>query len=1042
MAPEGRRRVLRVASPSLAWLMGAAPETEAAPDAPARQTGSRQTSSARPPVSAWPAPRPERARSVPEASAEPRPAAARTDPSRAGSTVSTPELRPAVAGSPAAPSGATTSRAATLTPVERTLRAMGASTSVMQAVREAIEVGARSIPAPAARLLARTLPPWEQPGSSRVSGTRPAGQPALTEAASTTPQARIAPATAPGLTRPGLPRPGAHTAPAVGVATETEAAPRRSVRAGLPTQQVVRVAAPEDAPPDRIAQLIQGVERSAETAGPRQARPRRSVWISPNEVLLVPEGDPVPAEASAAAASPFAGARTVSGWARPASPVGRAVSVGVTPAATPTAGRAAGSSTGPRSTLIPPSPATAYRTPTGEWHTSAAFRTPAGRGPAASAEVPGFGVISRTVAGVWAGASKADRAPLVPGQAGSTSAPAQRGAASVRRSSAASGVSTDSVIVPGLRQADGTQAASPDASQPFTGARTVSGWTGAPTTGSPTTGSPASADGARPSAASAARPATAAERRLDADPGLAADTLTSARGQRRRAAPHAPALTSLSVDGPVARAQGGGQDSGASGARSTGRTSPYFSPVSQAVADAWSGPGPRQAGDAGVSSRSSARPTPIVPSSTTRVSRTPSALRGTTRSFRTASGVWSGAVLARTPEGEWTGAASGRTPVGEWSGASSSRTPTGGWTGAPVSTTPSGAWTGAASGRTPSGEFIGASSSRTPGGAWTGAASGRTPSGEFVGASSSRTPSGAWTGAASGRTPSGQWTGAASGRTPRGEWVGASSGVTPPGWHSARPGPQRTSLMQSLAAVGDGEDTVNLPSWARVVTASPIRRRAAGDLVTALARATQPEQVIRVILERAGQPVPANLPAPIAEVVRQVTGEAAKVGESVSRQTGSRSTGPNTSAPGATVIRGGRAASGGSARSVRTRGGDTRSSARVVSGWTGLGRGAASTAKTASPGVGPDKMMRLASRLKELIHLAEGQKLSEARKQARLSAEGTGPESGGEATRVGGAGEQEVDIDVLSREVLEIVMQELEFRRARRVEDSDVGLWW
>jgi len=957
MAPEGRRRVLRVASPSLSWLLGGAPETEVSADAPASRPAA---AAARPAVSAWPAPRAAAAPSAspsastsassasPVASPSASPAARQQAARRADVSETARRASPEVsAESPpsARPTAARAASAVQLSPVEQTLRAMGASTSVMRAVREAVESGAREIPAPAARLLERTLPLWERP-SARASSARPAEALRADRSVAT----------------------DAGAEPAQAAATGRRSSP------GVAAQRVVRVAAPEEAPPDRIEQLIRGVERSAASS-----RPRRSVWISPNEVLLVPEGDPVPTNV---APREFTGARSVSGWARPSSPVGRAASVALAASAPASAATPSVARVGRSSTLIPPAAAAAFRTPSGEWRPSAAFRAAASAAPASASESAGVGIISRTVAGVWAGATRADR-----------SAP------SVRAPSGARAVSTDAVLASPIE--GGPAASQPAASQPYAGARTVSGWSGAATAPSSAPIERAAARGAgelpgaveRAAERASGRAATpSAGRRLDAGAalGLSEDAPASARGQRRRPVTSAPSQTALSPDAPVAREQAP-QASGQGGRAA----SPFFSPVSQAVSDAWSGP-PR----AGTSSAPPSR----VPTSTTRVSRTPSALRGTTRNFRTASSVWTGAVLSRTPQGEWTGAASGRTPQGEWTGAASGRTP-------------SGAWTGAASGRTPSGK-------------WTGAASGRTPQGE-------------WTGAASGRTPSGEWVGAVSGRTPSGAWTGATSGVTPSSQRGASwAAPGRTSLMQSLAAVGDGEDTVNLPSWARVVTAEPIRRRSSGDLVTALARASQPEQVIRVILERAGQPVPANLPAPIAEVVRQVTGEAAKVGASASRSTSGGAGAAASSASSATVIRGGAARARASARSVRTRGGDRRSSARVVSGWTGLVRGVPSTAKTASSGVGGDRMMRLASRLKELIHLAEGQKLSEARKQARLSAEGTGPEGGRDDARPGGTGEQEVDIDILSREVLEIVMQELELRRARRVEDSDVGLWW
>jgi hypothetical protein len=115
-----------------------------------------------------------------------------------------------------------------------------------------------------------------------------------------------------------------------------------------------------------------------------------------------------------------------------------------------------------------------------------------------------------------------------------------------------------------------------------------------------------------------------------------------------------------------------------------------------------------------------------------------------------------------------------------------------------------------------------------------------------------------------------------------------------------------------------------------------------------------------------------------------------------------------------------------------------RASARVVSGWTGLAPGEAAPGEKQAGG--PDKLMRMVRKLKHLVHLAEGAQRSDARRQARLSAD-EAPAAGGGGPGGGGGGEA-VDIEVLGREVLEVVNRELEMRRERRQEDSDVGLWW
>lgn len=141
------------------------------------------------------------------------------------------------------------------------------------------------------------------------------------------------------------------------------------------------------------------------------------------------------------------------------------------------------------------------------------------------------------------------------------------------------------------------------------------------------------------------------------------------------------------------------------------------------------------------------------------------------------------------------------------------------------------------------------------------------------------------------------------------------------------------------------------------------------------------------------------------------------------------------------------AASGTTVQPRQARGEQARSSARVVRGMTGL-RPMATAPR--SEGVGDDKVMRLAARLRELIHLAEHKnRRDEARQGVRMAedsasarAEGQGAPSQSE----GGDGKKrQIDIDALAQEVLGLVQGELEGRRQRRPDntgDDVFDVWW
>jgi hypothetical protein len=89
--------------------------------------------------------------------------------------------------------------------------------------------------------------------------------------------------------------------------------------------------------------------------------------------------------------------------------------------------------------------------------------------------------------------------------------------------------------------------------------------------------------------------------------------------------------------------------------------------------------------------------------------------------------------------------------------------------------------------------------------------------------------------------------------------------------------------------------------------------------------------------------------------------------------------------------------------------------------------------------------MKLVRKLQGLIHLAEEERrLSDARRRVRMAEDSASARAEGQAPLGQGRNpsqQREVDIEALGREVTEIVTQEIEHRRSRRMEDSD-EFWW
>jgi hypothetical protein len=408
-----------------------------------------------------------------------------------------------------------------------------------------------------------------------------------------------------------------------------------------------------------------------------------------------------------------------------------------------------------------------------------------------------------------------------------------------------------------------------------------------------------------------------------------------------------------------------------------------------------------------------------------------------------------------TPRGAWKGARSFTTSAADWTGASTATPRVSGWTGARVGTTASTDWEGARSGTTASSDWTGARSGTTAGRAWSGARSGRTRATGWSGAQSFVTPDGEWAaartattrptdwvgarvafgegsgayrGAFSTKTGRTDWAGAGVFSTPRGAWNGARRTRTPLGWHSSpEMGLPERDFNGTLADMAHGTPSAGLPGWAERGD-RPHRIRASGELIQQLANARDPAAVVDIIVNRGAELRNTRLPKPVIQVIEQI--------QTVSREGGDAKQGLQDR------VRDARSSLNGAPRRGQFKRG-TRSSNRVINGWTGLRPG--SSASTSQSAVGADKVMKLAEKLKSLIHLAKGGNVAEAQRHAKL-AHANRPdksiEKGGDVASSETAARQSVDIEALGREVLEVVNRELEMRQERRQEDNDVNIWW
>jgi len=241
-------------------------------------------------------------------------------------------------------------------------------------------------------------------------------------------------------------------------------------------------------------------------------------------------------------------------------------------------------------------------------------------------------------------------------------------------------------------------------------------------------------------------------------------------------------------------------------------------------------------------------------------------------------------------------------------------------------------------------------------------------------------------------------------------------------------------LDHTLDAVERGEIDGALPVWARRSAGEPLVRGSGGDLIAALAKADAPEEIIRVIVERGASlgAVAAALPRPMLQVIEHIRAEA-----QAERLLDEAGGGDAADLAGSTLRQAASPSAGGSSGGG---GGFSRSSVRVVRGFTNLGRGA-----KAQDGLGMNKMTKLARKLQDLILLAENQQRDAARRQVRMAEDSVAARSEGQGSPAapGASGNRQIDLEALFHEVLEGAMREMELRRERRQEEGDErNVWW
>jgi len=245
--------------------------------------------------------------------------------------------------------------------------------------------------------------------------------------------------------------------------------------------------------------------------------------------------------------------------------------------------------------------------------------------------------------------------------------------------------------------------------------------------------------------------------------------------------------------------------------------------------------------------------------------------------------------------------------------------------------------------------------------------------------------------------------------------------------HEQVSSPWRTGLSTTLGAVDAGIATADMPTWAQRANGEPLKRSSSSDFIGALAQASAPEDVVRVLFER-GQGMSLGsasaLPKPVIQVIEQIQTEA-RTAEAQEASTHVPAQDPT------------RTEQLGSQRRRRL---PPRSTARVSRSMTGLKPDAMKGLQLKE-----DKIMKLAKRLQDLIHLSQRHKEG-ARAEVRMAEDSSAARTEGQQAPTqseSGDDLSQVDVEALSSHVLQYVTRELDLRRERRQEESDErDFWW
>lgn len=258
-------------------------------------------------------------------------------------------------------------------------------------------------------------------------------------------------------------------------------------------------------------------------------------------------------------------------------------------------------------------------------------------------------------------------------------------------------------------------------------------------------------------------------------------------------------------------------------------------------------------------------------------------------------------------------------------------------------------------------------------------------------------------------------------------------------WVDLEPAPGRSDRrVGAEARAAGGASPDGAPGWARRAVEPPVAERAdhdapgsrvrsGGGLLTALARAGDPEDIVRVILERSHE---------TAALARELGGGAG----SLLHEVAAAASAPDVATP--ARARAGRGETVESTTVSRGRpgallgGGEGSRGVRTRTGATATSQG--------HDGVGASNVMKLASKLKKLIHLAEHERrLDDARAQVRMAEESASARAEVGAGKSGGQGleDDNMPFERLREEILREVQHQLEMTKQRG--DSDVGNgWW